>query len=104
MYASVVSAAKNRSASSRLVASSMNTISAQRGPRPSNQSCGEPSTCTSSPSRGRRSRLWWTTASRRPFGRHSPSSAIHFRSVSRDTDTPCLSSSFSAANVGPKSA
>ena len=81
----------------------MNTISAQRGPRPSNQSCGEPSTCTSSPSRARRGRLWWTRASRRRFGRHSPSSVIHFLSVSRDSANPCSSNSFSAANVGPKS-
>ena len=34
-----VSALKNRSAVSRLVASPTNTISVQRGPRPSNQPC-----------------------------------------------------------------
>ncbi len=35
----------------------MNTISVQRGPRPSNQSCGLPSIWISSPNRGRRSAI-----------------------------------------------
>jgi hypothetical protein len=40
----------------RPVASSTNTINAQRGPRSSNQACGLPSIWINSPNRGRRSR------------------------------------------------
>ena len=43
-------------ASSRPVASSMNTIRVHRGPRASNQAWGEPSICTNSPKQGRRGR------------------------------------------------
>ena len=85
MYASVVSSAKNPVATSRVVASSTYTISVHAGPRPSNQSCGEPSICTRSPTHSRRARLWWTRTPRRAFARHTPSATIHLRTVSTDT-------------------
>ena len=50
----------------------MNTISVQRGPRPSNQACGLPSIWASSPNRGQRPRSWNTRLARRFFGRHTP--------------------------------
>ena len=103
MYASVVSAAKNPVASSRDVASSTYTISVHLGPRSSNQSRGEPSICTRSPTHSRRGRLGCSRSSRRAFGRQSPSSVIQPRSVSADSLWPYSSSSFWLANVGPKS-
>lgn len=46
----------NRNCTILPVASSMNTSRTHSGARPSNQSCGEPSICTSSPKQARRSR------------------------------------------------
>ena len=94
---------KEPNASSRLVASSMNTISVHAGARPSNQSRGEPSIRTGSPRHARRGRLGRTRTARRSFGFHNPSAIIHCRSVSTDDRRPCTSTSFSRAKVGPKS-
>ena len=57
MYASVVSVGRKRAASSRLAASSTNAIREHFPSRPSNQSRGDPSIRTSSPTRARRSRV-----------------------------------------------
>lgn len=76
------------SAVRRPVASSMNTISVERGPRHSNQACGLPSIWINSPNRGRRSQAWNTRLARRVFGRHRPSAICICRSVSADTAIP----------------
>src|SRR5262249_39777333 len=73
------------------------------GPRSSNHQCSLPSTCTSSPTHSRRRRGWWMLL-RCLRSRHSPSAIIHFRKVSLENKKPCSAASFSAANVGPKSA
>ena len=80
----------------------MKAISVQRDPRPSNQSCGLPSICASSPTHGRRGRggckRW-----RRPLAtRHRPASIIQPRSVSLESSNPSPRT-YSAAKVGPKS-
>ena len=80
----------------------MNTISVQRGPRPSNQSCGLPSIWISSPNRGRRAieTPGWAAAA---SASHKPSRIWSRRTVSRETKIPSSSANFSHASVGPKS-
>ena len=65
-------------------------------------SCGEPSFCTSSPSRARRARGGWKQTDRR-LARHRPASRISVRVVSTENTCPCRSASIWQASVGPKS-
>ena len=75
-----------------------------RGARSSNHSWSLPSIWMSSPRHARRRRGGCTRRSRGLRGVHSSASTIHCRTVVTDTSKPCCSTSFSRANVGPKSA
>ena len=77
------------------VASSCRPSAVRRGPRPSSQSWGEPSSCTSSPSRAERSRRWRCAGARRLRGEPSPDWRNSRRRVSRLTEKPSTSQSFS---------
>src|SRR5437660_879819 len=100
MFSSVESCRTKR-ANNRLVASSIIAIRYNFSPRPSSQSCSLVSHCTNSPNRLRRGRHTCTCLTLSFFTRHNLPRIIHFRTVSLLASMPCLSSKYSAANVGP---
>src|ERR1017187_8348750 len=99
MFSTVESLDTNR-ANQRLVASSIMLIGKISSPRPSNQSCLLVSHCTSSPTRLRRKRHSWISATCCFRPRHSLASIIHRRTVSRLTSMACFLLRYSDASVG----